>query len=282
MEGDRRPRIVGILNVTPDSFSDGGRCEGADAQVAAAERLVGGGADCIEIGGESTRPGAPPVSCDEELGRVLPAMEALAGRVGAPLAVDTSKAAVAREALARGAVMINDVTALRGDPRMAETLAGADCRVVLMHMRGTPRDMQRDVRYDDVVGEVLAFLGERVRAAEDAGIGRGRLIVDPGLGFGKRVSDNLRILRDLRRFEALGLPVMVGASRKSFIGAVTGRPVEAREIGTCAAHVWALLGGAAYLRVHDAAAARECARMVRAIAEAAAEFDAVSTHGHVD
>ncbi len=282
MEVDRTPRIVGILNVTPDSFSDGGRYTGRDAQAAAAERLAGGGADYIEIGGESTRPGAPPVACDAELERVLPAMEALAGRVGVPLAVDTSKAAVAREALARGAVMINDVTALRGDPRMAEVLAGATCRVVLMHMRGTPRDMQRDVRYGDTVGEIIAFLDERVRAAAQAGIDRGRIIVDPGLGFGKRVSDNLCILRDLRRMEALGLPVMVGASRKSFIGAVTGRPAEAREIGTCAAHVWALLGGAAYLRTHDAAAARDCVRMVRAIAEAAAEFDAVSVHGIVD
>lgn len=281
MEVDRTVRIVGILNVTPDSFSDGGRHASLDARCAAAERLVRDGADCVEIGGESTRPGAPPVSCAEELGRVLPVIERMAGRLGAPLSIDTSKAAVAREALARGVVMVNDVTALRGDADMASVLAGASCRVVLMHMRGSVRDMQDDPRYDDVPGEILAFLEERVRAAERAGIGRERIVVDPGLGFGKRVSDNLRILRDLGRLAALGVPIMVGASRKSFLGKVTGRSVAEREAGTCAANVYALLGGATYLRVHDAAAARDCVRVVRAIADATAAFDEASVHGRV-
>jgi dihydropteroate synthase len=221
------------------------------------------------------------VSCDEELARVTPVIERLAGRLGVPLAIDTSKAAVAREALARGVVMVNDVTALCGDPAMAAALAGAACTVVLMHMRGSPRDMQDDPRYDDPVGEIGAFLAERVRAAERSGIVRERLVIDPGLGFGKRVSDNLRILRDLRRLAALGVPVMIGASRKSFIGKVTGRPVGDREAGTCAANVCALLGGAAYLRVHDAAAARDCVRLVRAVADGATTFDEASVHGRV-
>ncbi len=279
MEVDRTPRIVGILNVTPDSFADGGHYPTLDAQCAAAERLVRAGADWVEVGGESTRPGAPPVPLDEELRRVLPVLERLAGRVGAPLAVDTSKAVVAREALARGVSMVNDVTALRGDADMAPALAAGSCRVVLMHMRGSPRDMQDAPRYDDAVGEILAFLDERVRAAECAGIARERIVADPGIGFGKRVSDNLRILRDLGRLRALGVPIMLGASRKSFLGKVTGRPVGEREAGSCVANVYALLGGATYLRVHDAAAARDCVRLVAAIAEATTAFDENGVNG---
>ncbi len=275
------PVVVGILNVTPDSFSDGGRWPTLEAQVAAGERLAAEGADYVEVGGESTRPGAQPVPLEEELRRVIPVVRELKRRLRVPIAVDTSKAEVARSALQEGVSLINDVTALRGDPAMADVLADSEALVVLMHMRGTPRTMQQAPRYKDVVGEIIEFFRERMEFAEARGIRRERVILDPGIGFGKLVSHNLEILKDLHRFEALGRPLMVGVSRKSFIGAVTGRPVTEREIGTAVANVFALLGGASYLRVHDVKAARDTISLVKAIREASRVYDGVGSHGRV-
>jgi dihydropteroate synthase len=275
----RRIVIVGILNVTPDSFSDGGAWPTLDAQIAAGERLAAEGADFVEIGGESTRPGSDPVSLEVEVRRVIPVVRELRRRTAIRLAVDTSKAEVARQAVAEGATLVNDVTALRGDPRMADTVRDGGAAVVLMHMQGTPRTMQEAPRYQDVVAEVAAFLAERIRWAESRGIGRDRMIVDPGIGFGKRVSDNLRLIAGLDRLRALGCPLMIGASRKSFIGKVTGRPVAERVAGTCVAHVFALLGGATHVRAHDVAAARDVVRLVAAIREPSTADDEADAHG---
>lgn len=273
---ERGPRIVGIVNVTPDSFSDGGRYRDLYDIVGAAERMGAEGADIIEVGGESTRPGAAAVPVEAECARVIPVLRALAARVRVPLCVDTSKAEVARQGLAEGAVMVNDVTALRGDAAMAEVLARAQCRVVLMHMQGTPRDMQNSPHYDDVLGEITAFLADRIRAAEARGIARARVIVDPGIGFGKRVSDNLRILRDGAALRALGCPVMIGASRKSFLGKITGRGVSEREVATSVANVFALLAGADYLRVHDVGAARDTVRLAEAVRASTTVWDGMT------
>lgn len=275
------PKIVGILNVTPDSFSDGGRFSSGQEAVAEGERLFAEGAHVVEVGGESTRPGAPPVSLQEELDRVIPVVEGLAGRAGTVglVAVDTAKAAVAAEALAAGARCINDVTAGQGDESMLPMLAASDCSIVLMHMKGTPRTMQDRPMYDDVTAEIAAFFRRRMDDCRAVGIDGSRLILDPGIGFGKRVSDNLRLIRELQRFQDLGCPVMIGVSRKSFIGRVTGRTVETREYGTCAAHCLALLNGAQYLRVHDVGAARDVSAMVSAIQSVSEAFDAAPVPG---
>ena len=267
------PVVVGILNVTPDSFSDGGAWPTVDAQIEVGERLVAEGAGVVEIGGESTRPGADPVSVEEELRRVIPVVQALRRRLTVPLSVDTAKAEVARQALFEGADIINDVTALRGDAALAPVVAASAARVVLMHMQGTPRTMQERPFYTDVVAEVGAFLAERIRVAEEAGISRDRIIVDPGIGFGKRVSDNLRLLRDGERLRALGCPLMIGASRKSFIGKITGSPADERLLGTCVANCFALLGGARYLRVHDVREAGDLVRLFLAIQEVRTSYD---------
>jgi len=268
-----RPFILGIVNVTPDSFSDGGRFLDPRSAIEHGLRLAADGADGIDVGGESTRPGAAPVSAEEEMARVLPVIEALARELSIPISIDTSKACVARRALDAGASMVNDVTALRADPEMASVLRDRPARVVLMHMKGTPADMQRAPWYDDTVAEILLFLRERVAVAVEAGIERDRIIVDPGIGFGKRVSDNLRIIRDLDRFRVLGLPVMVGASKKSFIGKVLGRPVGERSAGNAAVELAAAKRGAAYLRVHDVRATRDLLLMDEAIAESPARWD---------
>jgi dihydropteroate synthase len=242
---------MGVLNVTPDSFSDGGRFLRAREAVSRALEMVEEGADLIDIGGESTRPGAAGVSLRTELRRVLPVVETLARRTAVPISVDTSKAEVARRALEAGASIVNDVTALRGDPEMAQVAARAKARVVLMHMRGSPRTMQRAPRYGDVVEDVARFLGQRIQAAQAGGIARGRLLIDPGLGFGKTSAHNLQLLCGLRRLARLGCPILVGPSRKSFIGRTLGVPVRERLPGTlaCAAVAW--LNGAAMVRVHD-------------------------------
>jgi len=277
-----RPLIVGILNVTPDSFSDGGLRPTLEAQVRSGEEMAASGADIVEVGGESTRPGASPVPLEEEIRRVLPVVEALGERIRVPISVDTAKAEVARRALDSGARMVNDVTALRADPAMAAVIAEREAEVVLMHMRGTPRTMQDHPYYEDVVGEIEAFLAERIRFAESEGIARDKIVVDPGIGFGKRVSDNLRILRDLERLHSLSCPIMIGASRKSFLGAVTGRAVSEREIGTCVAGFFALLGGARYLRVHDVGNALDLVRLFGAVREASAAYDGIPVHGNSD
>lgn len=244
---------MGVVNVTPDSFSDGGQYLDPEAAVAHGLELEHEGAAILDVGGESTRPGALPVSPDEELRRVLPVLEGLAVRGAAKLSVDTSKADVAARALAAGSSFVNDVTALRSDPDMASVVAagGVDC--CLMHMLGDPRTMQADPRYEDVVDDVKAFLEERLRFAVGEGIAEERIVLDPGIGFGKTVDHNLELLRRIDELVALGRPVLVGSSRKSFIGRLTGRAVDERLAGTIATNVLAYAGGARIFRVHDVA-----------------------------
>jgi dihydropteroate synthase len=245
---------MGVVNVTPDSFSDGGQYLDPEAAIAHGLELESQGAAILDVGGESTRPGAPPVALDEELRRVLPVLEGLAAaRAAAQLSVDTSKAHVAARALQAGATFVNDVTAMRGDPEIAAVIAagGVDC--CLMHMLGDPRTMQEDPRYGDVVGEVKAFLEERLDFAIGQGIAEGRIVLDPGIGFGKTVAHNLELLRRIDELVALGRPVLIGSSRKSFIGRLTGRAVDDRVAGTIATNVLAYAGGARIFRVHDVA-----------------------------
>ena len=245
-------QLMGIVNVTPDSFSDGGSFLDADAAIAHALELVRQGAEILDIGGESTRPGAAPVAEAVELARVLPVLAGLrdAG-CEAELSIDTSKAAVASAALAAGATLVNDVTALRGDPSMASVVAGCGARCCLMHMLGEPRTMQRDPRYDEVVDEVRFFLEARMAFAIGAGVLERRIMLDPGIGFGKTLAHNLELLRRLDELVALGRPVVIGTSRKSFLGRISGRDVDDRIAGTIATNVLAYERGARVFRVHD-------------------------------
>jgi dihydropteroate synthase len=259
-----RPAIMGVLNVTPDSFSDGGDFLDPDAARAHGTRLADEGADLIDIGGESTRPGAEPVPEEVELERVMPVIEALAGRTGSGLSIDTSKATVARAALAAGASFVNDVTALRADPALAGVVADAGADVCLVHMLGEPRTMQDDPRYDDVVGEVRAFLEQRLEHAVAAGIAEERVWLDPGIGFGKTVEHNLELIRRLDEIVAIGRPVVFGASRKRFLGRLTGRPERERAAATIAANVLAFERGAWMFRVHDVAGTRDALRVAAA------------------
>ena len=254
-----RPLIMGVVNVTPDSFSDGGLYLAPDAAVAHGRRLAGEGADILDVGGESTRPagsvygeGAQPVSEEEELRRVMPVVEALVAD-GHRVSIDTYKAGVARKALGAGASIVNDVSAFRMDPDMAGVVAESGARCCLMHMLGEPRTMQSDPRYDDVVSEVKAFLEERLRFAVSQGVPEERVWLDPGIGFGKTVEHNLELLRRLEEVVAIGRPVVVGTSRKSFLGHLTGRPEEERLPGTVATNVLAYERGAGVFRVHDVA-----------------------------
>jgi dihydropteroate synthase len=251
-----RFQIMGVVNVTPDSFSDGGLFLDPDVAVAHGRRLAGEGADILDVGGESTRPHAEPVPAEEERRRVVPVIEGLAG-TGAQLSVDTSKVAVARAALDAGATYVNDVTAFRAEPGLAALVAdrGTDC--CLMHMLGEPRTMQDDPRYDDVVSEVKAFLEERLAFAVAEGVPEERIALDPGIGFGKTVEHNLELLRRLDEIVALGRPVAIGTSRKSFLGRLTGREVGERLPGTIATNVLALERGASVFRVHDVAPVRD-------------------------
>lgn len=242
---------MGVLNVTPDSFSDGGRYPSLDAVLVAAEAMVREGADALDVGGESTRPGATPVSVAEELDRVLPVVEALTRRFDVPLSIDTSKPEVMRAAVGAGAALVNDVYALRL-PGALEAAAALSVPVCLMHMLGEPRTMQAEPRYSaDPVADVSAFLQARVAACEAAGIPAERLVLDPGFGFGKELAHNLALLRGLRRLASLGYPVLVGLSRKSLLGDLTGRAVGERVHGSVALAVYAVLNGAAIVRVHD-------------------------------
>ena len=256
---------MGVLNVTPDSFSDGGHYRSVARAVARAERMAEEGADLIDVGGESTRPGAAPVPLDEELRRVIPVIERVARRCRLPMSIDTTKAEVARRAIAAGAAMVNDVTALRGDPEMAAVVAEAGVPVVLMHMRGAPATMQRAPRYRSVMGELLRFFRERITAAEAAGIDRRRIILDPGIGFGKTLRHNLEILQRLDALAELGQPILVGPSRKAFIGRLLDLPVGERFEGTAAAVAAAVLHGARLVRVHDVAAMARVVRVADAI-----------------
>jgi dihydropteroate synthase len=255
--------VMGIVNVTPDSFSDGGLYLDPEEAIAHGRELQAAGADLVDVGGESTRPGAAAVGAAEEAARVLPVIAALAG-AGARVSVDTSKAEVAAAAIDVGAEIVNDVTAL-GDPEMASVCAAAGCGLVLMHMKGTPRTMQDDPTYEDVVVEVRDFLAERLEAATAAGIDRERIWLDPGIGFGKTVEHNLELIAALEPIVALGRPVVIGASRKRFIGAITGRPTDERLGGSIAAAVVAAAGGAAVLRVHDVAATVEAVRVAESV-----------------
>jgi dihydropteroate synthase len=244
---------MGIVNLTPDSFSDGGRLSGLNDAVKLAERLAAEGAGMLDLGGESSRPGSIPVSLDEELRRVIPVLEAVAGRVALALSIDTTKAEVARQAVRAGAVVINDITALRGDPEMARVAADTGAGVVLMHMQGVPQTMQDAPRYDDVVGEVYAFLEQRVEWAVERGIPRERIAVDPGIGFGKTNAHNLDLLRNLHRFDNLGCAIVIGISRKGILGKITGRPLSERATATAVSSLIACLNGARVARVHDVA-----------------------------
>jgi dihydropteroate synthase len=255
---------MGVVNVTPDSFTDGGRFLDPDAAAEHGARLAADGAAILDIGGESTRPGAQPVTAEEEIERAVPVVERLAGATPARLSIDTMKLDVARAALAAGAGVVNDVSAFRGDPEMAGLVASSAADCCLMHMRGEPRTMQEDPRYDDVVSEVASFLEERMRFALAEGVPEERIWLDPGIGFGKTVEHNLALLRRLGEIVAIGRPVVIGASRKSFLGAVTEREVHDRLPGTIAANVMALERGAAIFRVHDVAEVRDALRVTAA------------------
>jgi len=259
----RRPLVMGILNVTPDSFSDGGRYQSLEFAVSRAEQMVASGVDLIDIGGESTRPGSPSVSVEDELARVMPALYALQ-EAGKALSVDTCKPEVMREAIIAGADMINDINGFRA-PGAIEAVVDSDCGLCVMHMQGTPQDMQAQPVYTDVVREVIDFLRERVAALVDAGVDRERICVDPGLGFGKTVEHNYALLRNTQRIaDELGLPVLIGLSRKSMIGAVTGKPVEERMAGSLAGALAALAHGAKIVRVHDVAETVDALKVWRA------------------
>jgi dihydropteroate synthase len=257
-------QLMGVVNVTPDSFSDGGLYLDPEAAIAHGLELAEAGAEILDVGGESTRPGAEPVSEEEELRRVVPVIRGLVGS-RSRISVDTSKAAVAAAALDAGAGIVNDVTALRSDPGMASLCAERGATVVLMHMLGEPRTMQEDPRYDDVVAEVKAFLAERLEAAVAAGIAEERIWLDPGIGFGKTGAHNMELLRRLGELRELGRPLVVGTSRKSFIGKVDGSPADQRLGGTIASSVLAAAEGAEVLRVHDVAEVRQALAVAAAI-----------------
>lgn len=260
-----RPLIMGVVNVTPDSFFDGGRYRDAEAAVAHAIRLVEEGADLLDVGAESTRPGADVVSEAEERRRAIPVVTAVAKAVTVPISIDTSKAAVARAALDVGAVLVNDVTALRGDPAMVDAVARTGAGIVLTHMQGTPRTMQQAPRYDDVVEDISNFFEERIRFAMAHGIVRRQIILDPGIGFGKLLIHNLTLLAQLHRFIQFECPLLVGVSQKAFLGQLVNRPVQDRQWATAAAVAMAVDRGAGILRVHDVRAMKDVVQVAAAI-----------------
>jgi dihydropteroate synthase len=261
------PVVMGVLNVTPDSFSDGGSYPDCDAALDRALAMAAEGAGIIDVGGESTRPGAAPVSTAEEIDRVVPVIERIVSRSPVTVSVDTSKAPVIAAAVAAGARLINDVRALQR-PGAIEAAAASGAGVCLMHMQGEPANMQADPQYDDVVAEVRGFLRRRIEACEAAGIDRERVCVDPGIGFGKRVEHNLTLLRNLRSLADATIPVLVGVSRKSLVGIITGRPLNQRLAGSVAFAALAVAGGAAILRAHDVAATVDAVKVARALQSA--------------
>lgn len=265
--GDRsRTLVMGILNVTPDSFSDGGQYAAADAAVARGLAMLEEGADIIDVGGESTRPGAPEVGVDEELGRVVPVIRRIVeARPDAVVSIDTTKAVVAREALLVGASIVNDISGLGFDEAMGEVVASHGAELVLMHIQGTPRTMQVEPRYDDVVEDIAAFFEARMARAVAAGVDEERIILDPGIGFGKTVAHNLELLRRLGEFRRLGRALLVGTSRKSFIGKLTGREAGDRVFGTAATVALSIANGADIVRVHDVAQMIDVVRVCDAI-----------------
>ncbi|HHS49626.1 MAG TPA: dihydropteroate synthase [candidate division Zixibacteria bacterium] len=259
---------MGVVNVTPDSFSDGGRFHRPERAIDCAIRLAIEGADIIDIGGESSRPGAQPVPLEVELERAIPVIASLADKVASKISIDTYKSDVAREALSAGATMVNDITAMTADPKMPEVVADTGAEVVLMHMLGTPQTMQKEPHYDDVVGEVCDFLSKRAEEAVKMGIPEDKIYIDPGIGFGKTLEHNLQLLANIRKIKALGFPVVVGTSRKSFIEGILGkRPPAERLVGSLASFIWCVLEGADVLRVHDIRPTYEALAVVEAIAE---------------
>jgi len=261
----KRPLIMGVLNVTPDSFYDGGRYSNLNRALERAFLMVEDGADIVDIGGESSRPGAKPVGQKEELERVIPVIEKLVPRVKVPISIDTYKSGVARRAIDAGARMVNDISALRMDEKMAKVVRSRGVPVCLMHMQGTPRNMQKNPRYKDVVSEIFSFLKQRIDFCEQAGIDVEQTIVDPGIGFGKTVEHNLEILKNLDQFKSLGRPIMIGVSRKSFIGKVLQLEPEERLEGSLAAAVWCVNKGASILRVHDVRETKRALKIVETI-----------------
>jgi len=260
-----RTCVMGILNVTPDSFSDGGRHNVAADAIMYACRMVAEGADIIDVGGESSRPGAAPVPVEEELRRVIPVVEGLVEVLDVPISIDTTKSEVARATLDAGAHMINDISGLRFDPEMARVVADYGAAVVIMHMQGTPRDMQVNPTYDDVMQDIIAFMRSQVDRAQAEGISYNRIVVDPGIGFGKTTAHNLEILRRLNELKVLDLPVLVGTSRKSLTGDVLGLPVSERLEGTAATVAVSIMNGASIIRVHDVKAMKRVAVMTDAV-----------------
>ncbi len=260
-----RPLVMGIVNVTPDSFSDGGRHLLHDAAISHARQLIAEGADILDIGGESTRPGASVVEVQEELDRVMPVIEGLRD-VGVPLSIDTCKAAVMRAALAAGVHMVNDINALQ-QPEALAAVANSNAAVCLMHKQGLPKSMQIEPHYDDVVTEVFAFLQSRIRAAEAAGVARQRIVIDPGFGFGKTLAHNLDLLRNLQKFTELKVPLLAGLSRKSMLGAITGQDVNNRLPASLAAALLAVQRGASIVRVHDVQATCDVLKVWQAVSE---------------
>lgn len=262
------PLVMGILNVTPDSFFDGGKHHTMEGALGHALRMIEEGADIIDIGGESTRPYADPVPEEEELRRIVPVIEALRASSDILISVDTYKAGVADAALCAGADIVNDISGLTYDDAMAQVVARNDAWVVIMHIKGTPRNMQVDPHYDDVVAEISEFLRLQMDRAVRAGVDPEKIIIDPGIGFGKRVEDNLRILKMLGEFKKLGRPVLIGTSMKSFIGKAAGLPIEERVEGTLASLAVALMNGADILRVHDVKKAKKVLMTVKAVMDA--------------
>jgi dihydropteroate synthase len=263
----RFPAVMGVLNITPDSFSDGGRFLDPDRAVDHALAMEAAGATIIDVGGESTRPGASPVSAEEELDRVLPVIEALEGRLKSPISIDTRKAVVASAALDEGAAIVNDVSGLTFDPAMAYAVANAGSGLIVMHMRGVPATMNGLARYRDVVAEVRAFLERQTRLALAAGVLRSRIIVDPGLGFAKNARHNLELMGGLSELGALGYPILVGASRKRFVRAIAGGSENDLSFGSAAVNALAIAAGASIIRVHDPGPAAAVVKMAVAIAE---------------
>jgi dihydropteroate synthase len=260
-----RTHLMGVLNVTPDSFSDGGKFFKLEEAIKQGLKLAEEGADMIDIGGESTRPGSEPVTIEEELRRVIPVIEELTKMIQVPISIDTYKSRVAKEALDSGASMVNDISGLRYDPEMKKVIAKYDVPVVLMHIKGTPKNMQENPHYDNLIEEIKTYLIESIKIAKEAGIDGDKIIIDPGIGFGKTPEDNLRILKNLNEFTELGRPLMVGVSRKSFIGKILNLPTEERLEGSLASMAVAIMNGANILRVHDVKESKMVAKLVDAI-----------------
>jgi dihydropteroate synthase len=263
-----RTLMMGILNVTPDSFSDGGEFQDFGSAVQQAQNLIEAGADLLDIGGESTRPYSDPVSVEVELDRVIPVIEAVRIKSAIPISIDTAKAEVARKAIAAGADIINDVSALRFDDEMAGVAADCGAPLILMHMLGTPKTMQKAPSYSSLFSEIIAFLEERIQFATEHGVKREQIIVDPGIGFGKTVTQNLLIIQNLEIFRSLDRPLLLGASRKRFIGAILDRPEAEREVGTAVANSFAIAAGVHIVRVHDVAFHKQVVLMGDALREA--------------